>query len=332
LSKRNEGDKLVAVNPQGKAEMPSQTQTTPSPSQALSTPQSFPETYYACPICKGSIARISPDILACEDCRWQYSVHNGQPDFRLEAANPINASQELDTTEKWQNQLKMFLRQSPFLYRLMVYTIGPTLILGPTSQRFVDELGLNAKVLSVGAGVLRLKGNVTHLDYECYPHLEVVGDAHHLPFPENSFDGVVCETLLEHVLEPEQVIDEMYRVLKPGGKCYIMMPFMYGFHAAPSDYQRFTHKGLLHRTRLFETERLKVVCGPTSSLICVLMEWLALLFSFGSQKLYQVLSLGFMVLLSPLKLLDFVLSHHPEAVRIASVFLFIGKKPEAKSL
>ncbi|HEY9688068.1 MAG TPA: methyltransferase domain-containing protein [Coleofasciculaceae cyanobacterium] len=259
-------------------------------------------------------------------------VRNRQPDFRLDATDPINDRQKMDTTEKWQNRLKMILRQSPFLYRLLVYTIGPTLILGPTSQRFVNDLGPNANVLSIGAGVLRLKGNVTHLDYELYPHLEVVGDAQHLPFPENSFDGVVCETLLEHVLEPEQVIAEMLRVLKPGGKCYVMMPFMYGFHAAPSDYQRFTHRGLLHRTRDFETEQLKVVCGPTSALICVLMEWLALLFSFGSQKPYQILSLGFMVLLSPLKLLDFALSYHPEAVRIASVFLFIGKKPEPKAV
>jgi SAM-dependent methyltransferase len=278
------------------------------------------------------LVETSLEVMSCEECQWKFRVRNGQPDFRLDATDPINDSQKMDTTEKWQNRLKMFLRQSPFLYRLLVYTIGPTLILGPTSQHFVNELGPNAKVLSIGAGVLRLKGNVTHLDYELYPHLEVVGDAHHLPFPENSFDGVVCETLLEHVLEPEQVIAEMHRVLKPGGKCYVMMPFMYGFHAAPSDYQRFTHRGLLHRTRNFETELLKVVCGPTSALICVLMEWLALFFSFGSQKLYQVLSLGFMVMLSPLKLLDFALSFHPEAVRIASVFLYVGKKPESQAV
>lgn len=291
----------------------------------IPTGRQEPLAQYACPMCKGPVTASSQDTAECQSCQWHFRMRNGQPDFRLDAVDSVKDA--TDNTEKWQNRLKLFLRQAPYLYRLLVYTIGPTLILGPTSQRFVNELGPDARILSIGAGVLRLKGNITHLDYEPYEHLEVVGDAHHLPFPENSFDAVVCETMLEHVLEPERVIAEMHRVLKPGGQCYVMMPFIYGFHAAPSDFQRYTHKGLLHRMRNFETVKLKVVCGPTSALIGILMEWLALVFSFGSQRLYRVMSLGFMVLLSPLKLLDFVLSHHPEALRIASVFLFIGRKP-----
>ncbi len=282
--------------------------------------------FYVCPTCRSGLEQLQADALRCVSCQCQFLLRSGQPDFRLDIPT-LNDPEALDDTEKWQNRIKMQLRKYPKLYRFLVYTISPVLLLGPNSQRFVNNLGANANVLSIGAGVLRLKGNMTHLDYEPYPHLEVVGDAHYLPFPDNAFDGVVCETMLEHVTEPERVIAEIYRVLKPGGKAYLMVPFIYGFHAAPNDFYRFTHKGLLYRTRDFEMEQLKVVSGPTSALACVLVEWCAMLFSLGSRRLYQLLSLVFLVVFAPLKLLDFAISFHPEAIRIASVLLAIVRKP-----
>ncbi|WP_066172411.1 methyltransferase domain-containing protein [Bacillus marinisedimentorum] len=50
----------------------------------------------------------------------------------------------------------------------------------------------------------------------------VVGDAMALPFPDNSFDRVICAEVLEWVAEPEKAIEEMYRVLKPGGKAAVI--------------------------------------------------------------------------------------------------------------
>lgn len=44
------------------------------------------------------------------------------------------------------------------------------------------------------------------------------GDAHHLPFDDNRFDAVYCRYLLEHVSDPLQVLLEMHRVVKPGGR------------------------------------------------------------------------------------------------------------------
>lgn len=281
---------------------------------------------YQCPFCRGSLLQEMNQSYTCRDCHINYPVRSGQPDFRLDAGMNGTRSPKLDNTEAFQNRIKMLLRRFPGFYRFLVYTIGPALLLGPSSQAFVNRLMPGDRVLSVGAGVMRLKGNVTHLDYEPYPDLDVVGDAHHLPFPDNSFDAAICESLLEHVTEPERVISEMRRVLKPGGKIYAMMPFMFGFHAAPNDYTRFTHRGLAYRMRGFYTDELKVIAGPASALSCVLIEFCAMLFSLGIRPLYQVLSLVFLVLFSPLKLLDFVLARHPEAVRIASVLLYIGIK------
>lgn len=44
------------------------------------------------------------------------------------------------------------------------------------------------------------------------------GDAQHLPFPDNRFDVVYCRYVLEHVFAPQQVVSEMVRTLKPGGR------------------------------------------------------------------------------------------------------------------
>jgi len=46
-------------------------------------------------------------------------------------------------------------------------------------------------------------------------------DAHALPFPDDSFDGLVSLQVLEHVREPTRVISEMSRILKPGGRFFV---------------------------------------------------------------------------------------------------------------
>lgn len=53
---------------------------------------------------------------------------------------------------------------------------------------------------------------------EKYPNKEfVLADAEEIPFKENSFDAVVCFWSFHHILYPERVLDEIKKVLKPGG-------------------------------------------------------------------------------------------------------------------
>ena len=47
-----------------------------------------------------------------------------------------------------------------------------------------------------------------------------VGDAMNLQYPDNTFDVVVCSQVYEHVPSSEKMMDEIYRVLIPGGICY----------------------------------------------------------------------------------------------------------------
>ena len=50
------------------------------------------------------------------------------------------------------------------------------------------------------------------------------GSAYSLPFPNNSFDLVVCSEVLEHLHEYNDAVKEIHRVLKPGGKFYASVP------------------------------------------------------------------------------------------------------------
>jgi SAM-dependent methyltransferase len=65
-------------------------------------------------------------------------------------------------------------------------------------------------------------------------------DAVRLPFPEGCFDAVVCAEVLEHTPHPYPILREMYRVLKPGGRALISVPFLYRIHADPYDFGRYT--------------------------------------------------------------------------------------------
>jgi len=53
-----------------------------------------------------------------------------------------------------------------------------------------------------------------------------VGDAEYLPFAENSFDCVFCFETLEHLSNPLKVINEIKKVLKPTGLCFISIPLV----------------------------------------------------------------------------------------------------------
>lgn len=78
--------------------------------------------------------------------------------------------------------------------------------------------------------------------YGARPH--VFADAASLPFMDHCFDAVTCLEVLEHVAEPEIVMGEISRVLKPGGRVWISTPFLYPLHDAPFDFRRYTEFGL----------------------------------------------------------------------------------------
>ncbi len=70
------------------------------------------------------------------------------------------------------------------------------------------------------------------------------------------FDSILLSDVLEHIAEPELLINELYRILKPSGKLVVMVPFLYRLHEEPHDYYRYTEYALKH---LLEKAGFKIV-------------------------------------------------------------------------
>ena len=67
-----------------------------------------------------------------------------------------------------------------------------------------------------------------------------------LPFKDKHFDAVLCFEVLEHIFTPEESLKDIHRVLKPGGKLMLSVPFFCNEHEIPYDYGRYTYYGLKH--------------------------------------------------------------------------------------
>ena len=97
--------------------------------------------------------------------------------------------------------------------------------------------------------------------YHENPHLDLVQDLNQpLQLESNTFDTVLLTDVLEHVSETDMVITEVSRVLQPGGRFIVSVPFLYWLHEVPYDNYRFTCYGLTHKLEKFgfEVEELIV--------------------------------------------------------------------------
>jgi len=79
---------------------------------------------------------------------------------------------------------------------------------------------------------------------EGHPHdneqIDVYYDGKTIPFPDNSFDSILSSEVFEHVFNLPEILVELNRVLKPGGKILITCPFVWKEHELPHDYARYT--------------------------------------------------------------------------------------------
>lgn len=73
---------------------------------------------------------------------------------------------------------------------------------------------------------------------------DVICFAERLPFPNRTFDTILCTEVLEHTVQPFEAMQEFGRILKPGGHLLLSVPFIYPIHEAPHDYWRFTPHAL----------------------------------------------------------------------------------------
>jgi SAM-dependent methyltransferase len=108
--------------------------------------------------------------------------------------------------------------------------------------------------------------------------VDVSNEATHLSFEDSSFDTVLCTEVLEHVAKPHLAVEEMSRVLKPGGYLILSVPFIHWVHEEPFDFYRYTIFGLHHLLNDACLQIVKVIPrgGALSVLADIYARWLSL--------------------------------------------------------
>lgn len=89
-----------------------------------------------------------------------------------------------------------------------------------------------------------------------HEQIDVFYDGITLPFPDNHFDSVFSTEVFEHVFNLEDMIVEIKRVMKPGGKILVTCPFAIPEHEQPNDFARYSSFGIKH---LFTKNNFKVL-------------------------------------------------------------------------
>lgn len=228
-------------------------------------------------------------------------------------------------------RLKDFFKRHGKLYSFLTATLTSVRI----SNQFKRELdfvlqryGENSVILNIGSGPSRIKNrnDIINVDIFAFDAVDVCIGPGPLPFKNDSIDLLISIATLEHISDPIAIVHEFRRVLKDGGEMLLYIPFMQPFHAAPSDFQRWTEEGCKILCSDFPHVSSGIGAGPTSGFLWIGCEWLALILSFGNTTCHSLLSLLFMVITCPLKYLDALFERNPNAKYIASAFYVLAKK------
>ena len=116
------------------------------------------------------------------------------------------------------------------------------------SRKIIEDAAASGgMVLDVGCGFKeQFYENVIYAEIFDYPSTDIICANQKLPFKSASFDALISLNVLEHVSNPFESVDEILRVLKPGGKIYCVYPFLQPEHGYPHHFFNATRSGALH--------------------------------------------------------------------------------------
>jgi SAM-dependent methyltransferase len=212
------------------------------------------------------------DILACPRCRGPLrdgaaGLQCAQPSCGLaEQAFPVVAGQPalidfdqsiLDRAELLARAGSSYVERSDGVLARAVPRIlfGYNRVAEAKAEQILADVKtstLPARLLVIGGGAVGSGVQAMYDDPQVHvigtdiyhsPHLTLIADGHRLPFADQSVDGVWIQAVLEHVLDPQQVVAEIHRVLRPDGLVFADTPFMQQVHEGAYDFTRFTLSG-----------------------------------------------------------------------------------------
>lgn len=146
------------------------------------------------------------------------------------------------------------------------------------------------RVLDVGCGFMPYRkliesnpqvGKYVGMDLQqptYYGHIEpdLKWNGEKIPLADESVDCVMATEFLEHYAEPEKILNEIRRVLKPGGRFYATVPFIWNLHEIPYDEYRYTPYSLKRHLKNagYENIEIKPLGGWNRSFAQMIGLWL----------------------------------------------------------
>ena len=283
----------------------------------------------ACPACYGALhlgAGRGAGVM-CGACGVAYACPDGVPLLLL----PEMAAHARELEERFQAAK---LAQSPLVqlaYKLRPPSPQYDRDKYPRMRALMADQGAGAKVLDLGVRERPAAPGLISFDLFRFPGVQVVGDAHRLPFQDASLDGVMSTALLEHVEQPEAILAEMRRVICPGGFVYVEAPFLQGYHTDPIDLRRYTRPGLEAKVAEagFTVVESGVAGGPFSMLAWTLRELPGSLTSGKTASFIATFLAGWLTFW--IKYLDEFAHRAGNAQNVSAGFYVVGEAPRKAS-
>lgn len=278
---------------------------------------------FRCPHCGGGFAK-NEDGLRCLSCGAIVSKRGNAYRFvESESGHPSDRPDSI--TVKVKNVFKRW----PKFYLFLIYVFG-TSNAGVSPKSFFERFAPSSRRrLNLGAGTQNRYGDALHVDLYAFPDIDALADIRSLPIAEGSIDAIVCQSVLEHVPDPGEILGEARRVLVAGGHLYLTVPFMFPFHSSPDDFRRWTRQGLCLEVERagFSVVETGLRHGPTTAFLLMFTHWLGLLFSFGSARIAEIVTLIASAVLAPFAHIpDLWLNRLKVSHVIASGFYVVARK------
>ncbi|MDM8553354.1 methyltransferase domain-containing protein [Desulfococcaceae bacterium HSG7] len=225
-----------------------------------------------CPCTKGKLQQNGDHLESVIDSSIRYPIIDGIPIL-------INNANSLFSVDDFINRKNTTfdLQQHPLrkILKRFLPSISANIKAKDNYTKPASLLSRNSTILVIG-GSIKGEGmeaiytnesfEIVGSDVSFGPYTTLISDAHNIPFENETFDCVVIQAVLEHVLNPQRCIREVHRVLKPHGFVYAETPFMEQVHGQQYDFTRFTHLGHRWLFRNFEEIMSGPCCGPGMAL------------------------------------------------------------------
>ena len=126
-------------------------------------------------------------------------------------------------------------------------------------KKIASQTPNKLKVLDIGAGHKPYEKLFKHCLYESCDHATVLKEIReneqhqhsfycditkNIPKPDNHYDLIICNEVVEHINEPYSAFKEFYRILRPEGRLVITAPQCHGLHQEPYNYFNYLSYGL----------------------------------------------------------------------------------------